>query len=100
MRDGGVSLLVQVHPRASREGLHGVRQGALVVRLTAPPVDGAANQALTRFLARLFRVAPSAVEIAAGTAARRKRVVLHGIALASVRERLAPAEGRLAAERQ
>jgi uncharacterized protein len=55
-----VTLRVRVQPRASRDALAGEREGALVVRLTAPPVEGAANEALARFLGRTLGVAPSA----------------------------------------
>ena len=48
--DAGLTLRVRVQPRASRDALSGEREGALVVRLTAPPVEGAANEALARFL--------------------------------------------------
>ena len=50
-----------------------------MVRLTAPPVEGAANEALVRFLGRGLGVAPSAVRIAAGTSGRSKRVAVSGI---------------------
>jgi uncharacterized protein (TIGR00251 family) len=86
--DGGVTLRVRVQPRASREGFAGVREGALLVRLTAPPVEGAANEALKRFLGKALRVAPSAVEVAAGAASRVKRVTVGGLTAAEVRARL------------
>ena len=87
--DDSVSLRVWVQPRASRDALGGERDGALVVRLTAPPVDGAANKALIRFLGRALGVAPSAVSIASGTGGRSKRVVVSGIDAATARRRLA-----------
>ena len=59
--EGGITLRVRVQPRASRDALGGEREGALVVRLTAPPVEGAANEALARFLGKALGVAPSAV---------------------------------------
>lgn len=89
--DGAVTLRVRVQPRASREGLGGVREGALVVRLTAPPVEGAANQALARFLGKALGVAPSAVSIAAGRASRNKLVTVKGLTGADVRARALPA---------
>jgi len=85
---GGVTLRVRVRPRASRDALAGEQQGALVVRLAAPPVDGAANQALARFLARVLGVAPSAVSIVTGEAARQKLVAVRGVSAVSARERL------------
>jgi uncharacterized protein len=88
-----VTLKVRVQPRAARDGLAGERQGALVVRLTAPPVEGAANDALRRFLGRTLGVAPSAVRIVSGTAARDKLVAVSGLDAAAVRARLAQAVG-------
>jgi uncharacterized protein (TIGR00251 family) len=85
---GQVVLRVRVQPRSSRNALGGERDGALVVRLTAPPVDGAANKALLRFLARSLRVAPSALRIATGAKGRDKRVSVRGLDAAAVVTRL------------
>lgn len=84
----GVTLKVRVQPRASRDAFGGEREGALVVRLTAPPVEGAANKALVRLLGRGLGVPPSAVQIAAGASGRSKRVVVAGIDAATARARL------------
>jgi uncharacterized protein (TIGR00251 family) len=84
----GITLRVRVQPRASRDAFGGEREGALVVRLTAPPVEGAANEALVRFLGRGLGVAPSAVRIAAGASGRSKRVAVAGIDVATARARL------------
>ena len=86
--DGGFTLRVRVQPRASREGLSGERDGALVVRLTAPPVEGAANEALSRFLGKALGVAPSAVRVVSGATGRNKVVSVSGLGAAAVRERL------------
>jgi hypothetical protein len=88
--DGGITLRVRVQPRASRDALSGEREGALVVRLTAPPVEGAANEALARFLGRTLGVAPSAVRVVSGTTGRNKRVSVAGVDAAAARERLCP----------
>ena len=90
IRDGaqGTTLRVRVQPRASHNALGGQREGALVVRLTTPPVEGAANRALTRRLGRTLRVAPSAVTIVSGGGARSKRVAVAGIDAETVRMRL------------
>lgn len=76
---GTVSFRVRVAPRASQDGLDGEYQGALKVRLTAPPVDDRANEALRRFLARRLRVPPSAVTIISGATSRTKLVSVAGI---------------------
>lgn len=89
-----MTLRVRVQPRASREALGGEREGALVVRLTAPPVEGAANQALTRLLGRALGVAPSAIQIVSGAAGRHKRVAVSGIDAATARKRLGAGMGK------
>jgi uncharacterized protein (TIGR00251 family) len=86
---GGVTLRVRVQPRASREGIGEVREGALVVRLTAPPVEGAANRALTKLLAKTLGVAPSAIDIVHGDRGRDKVVRVSGITARDTRERVA-----------
>jgi uncharacterized protein (TIGR00251 family) len=84
----GVTLRVRVQPRASKDALSGEREGALVVRLTAPPVEGKANEALARFLGKALGVAPSAVRVRSGTTGRNKVVSVAGIDAALARERL------------
>jgi uncharacterized protein len=86
---GGFTLRVRVQPRASRDALAGEREGALVVRLTAPPVEGAANEALARFLGKALGVAPSAVRVMSGASGRNKVVSVAGLDAAAARERLA-----------
>ena len=90
IRDGGVgaSLRVRVQPRASRNALVGEREGALVVRLTAPPVEGEANAALARFLGRALGVPPSSVRIRRGASGRDKLLLVEGLTAAAVRQRL------------
>jgi len=66
----------------------GERAGGLVVRLTAPPVEGAANVALARVLARRLRVAPSSVSLARGASGRDKLLLISGLSAADVRGRL------------
>lgn len=78
---GGVSLDVEVKVRASRTAVLGIRNGRLSVALAAPPVDGAANEALRRALADFFDVPRQAVQLAAGERSRRKRVELSGLTL-------------------
>jgi uncharacterized protein (TIGR00251 family) len=84
----GVTLRVRVQPRASKDALGGEREGALVVRLSAPPVEGAANEALARFLGKALGIAPSAVRILKGLTSRQKLVAVAGLDAATARERL------------
>jgi hypothetical protein len=86
---GGVSLRVRVSPRAARDEVAGERDGALVVRLTAPPVEGQANAALVRFLARRLGVAPSTVSVARGAKGRDKVLLVAGARADDVRASLA-----------
>jgi uncharacterized protein YggU (UPF0235/DUF167 family) len=77
-----------VLPRASKDALEGERAGALVVRLTAPPADGAANASLVRLLGRAAGVAPSSVKILRGASTREKLLLFGGVSAATLRERL------------
>jgi uncharacterized protein len=67
-------LAVRLQPRARRDEIVGERNGVLVVRVTAPPVDGRANAALCRLIAKAVGVAPSNVEIVRGHGSRDKVV--------------------------
>ncbi len=78
-RDGCVCFMVRVQPRASRDGMAGEIEGALKIRLTAPPVDDRANEALRRFLAAELNIAISAVRIAGGERSRTKRIEVRGV---------------------
>ncbi|MBN2368933.1 MAG: DUF167 domain-containing protein [Vicinamibacteria bacterium] len=80
----GVRLRIRVQPRASREELGNVRGGALVVRVTAPPVENAANAALVRLLARRLRVPASSMRIVRGGTGRDKLVEIDGVELQEV----------------
>jgi uncharacterized protein len=78
--DGNAVLFrVRVQPRASRDAIEGEHNGALKVRLTAPPVEGQANDSLRRLLAEHLNVAVSAVRIVAGKNNRNKRVSIAGV---------------------
>src|SRR5579863_4826209 len=78
--DGNAVLFrVRVQPRASRDAIEGEHDGALKVRLTAPPVEGRANDSLRRLLAEHLNVAVSAVRIVAGENSRNKRVSISGV---------------------
>lgn len=74
----GLVLRVVVQPRASRSQLCGIQGGELKLKLTAPPVDGAANACCQEFLAKLLRVPKSAVLIEAGESSRHKRIRVVG----------------------
>ena len=86
-KDGAV-LMVHVQPKASRTECVGVHGDALKIRVASPPVDGAANEELIRFLARELSVPPSAVHIESGAGGRRKRVALRGVTAETVMAKL------------
>lgn len=83
-RDGVVVFSVRVTPRARRDAIEGEYQGALKVRLTAPPVEDRANAALCRLLAESLNVSASAVRIVAGAKSRTKRVSIAGVSRAQI----------------
>jgi uncharacterized protein len=83
--NGRLSFLVRVQPRAAHNQLDGEWQGALRVRLNAPPVEGRANEALRRFLANCLNVPLAAVKIASGERNRVKRVEVQGVKPEQVR---------------
>jgi len=74
-----VTFCVRVQPRASRDEITGVVEGALRIRLTAPAVENRANEALCEFLAALLKRPKSAVRILSGDHSRTKRVVIEGV---------------------
>ena len=84
----GVVLKVQVQPRASRDEVVGPHGDALKIRITAAPVEGAANKHLLKFLAKKLRVARSQMSIASGATSRAKSIAIEGISAEEVRQRL------------
>ena len=81
----GVSFEVRVQPRSSRTEISGVQDGALRVRLTAPPVDGAANRQCVELLSRKMKIPKRAIRIASGASARRKRLKVLGMSMKEVK---------------
>lgn len=77
-------VLVRLQPRAGRDELAGMRNGALLVRVTAPPVDERANRALCKLIAKHAGVAPSNVTIVHGSHGRDKLVEVSGIDAAAL----------------
>ncbi len=85
---GAVTFQVKVHPRAKKDALTGVHGDALKLALTAPPVEGRANDAVVEFFADLLRLPRSSVTIAAGQTSRNKVVRITGITADALRQRL------------
>jgi len=90
----GIILGIRVIPRAGKSGLAGTRGEALLVRLHAPPVEGAANQELIEVIATALAVPKRAVSIVSGERSRQKRVRVTGIDAATASSRLASPEHR------
>jgi uncharacterized protein len=84
-----VRLSLRVQPRASRNEIVGWQDATLKLRVTAPPVDGAANAAIARLLARALGVSPSSISVVKGRQAREKIVEVAGLGAAEIRRRLA-----------
>lgn len=85
-RDGErVSFTIRVTPRASANAVGGEREGALLVRVTAPPVEGQANDAVVKLLAEALDLAPTAIRVERGAAGRTKRVSVPQSAVAALR---------------
>ena len=84
----GITLEVRVVTRSGRSGIAGARGGALLVRLNAPPVDGAANRELIELMAKALGVSRSAVSLVTGQRSRQKRVAISGIDATTAKARL------------
>jgi uncharacterized protein len=84
----GARLQLRVQPRASRDEIAGITGGAIRVRLMAPPVDGAANDALLRLLAARLDLPRSALTLVSGHTGRTKVVAVDGVSAEEVGRRL------------
>lgn len=84
-RDGRAHFAVRLIPRAARNAVGGVRDGVLHVRVTAAPVDGAANRALIDLLAKVLRLGPTLIRIESGAMSSRKRLSVPNDALERLR---------------
>jgi hypothetical protein len=84
----GCEIAVRLQPRARANEIVGERDGVIVVRVTAPPVDGRANEALCRLIARRARVGVRRVAVVRGAGAREKVVRVEGIGVRELRTAL------------
>ena len=84
----GTLLAVKLQPRASRNEILAAQGGELRIRVTAPPVDAAANEALLRLLAETLDLPRRSVELVRGHTSRHKTLRLHGISASEARGRL------------
>lgn len=85
----GAAIAVRVTPRASRNEITQILEdGTIKIRITAPPVEGKANEALLRYLAEVLDISPSSLEIVAGQSGRDKWISILGLDSAMVQERI------------
>jgi len=84
----GVTFAIRVHPRARKNSITGELGDALKVALTAPPIDGRANEACIEFFANLLAVQRSAVSIVSGETSRNKVIRVTGLSAEAVRSKL------------
>ena len=87
----GITFAVKVHPRARKNAITGIVGDTLKLALTAPPIEGKANQAAIEFFADLFAIPRSSVTIASGETSRNKVVRISSLSRASVDQRLSAA---------
>src|SRR5215469_6155915 len=85
----GVTFTVKVHPRARKNAITGTVGEALKLALTAPPVEGRANQAVVEFFADLFEIPRSSVTIASGARGRRKVIRVKDVSKQAIEDKLA-----------
>jgi hypothetical protein len=81
---GAITFAVRVHPRAKKTSITGELGDALKLAITAPPVEGKANEACIEFFAKLLKVPRSSVTIAAGQSSRNKVIRIAGVARADI----------------
>jgi uncharacterized protein (TIGR00251 family) len=85
-KDGSISFPVRVIPRASQSEIVGEHDGALKIKIAAPPVDGAANAELIKLLASKFNVSKGDIEITGGETSKKKRIKIRNLSESKFRE--------------
>ncbi|MGB7203183.1 MAG: DUF167 domain-containing protein [Pyrinomonadaceae bacterium] len=85
-KDGSISFPVRVIPRASRSEIVGEHDGAMKIKIAAPPVDGAANTELIKLLANKFNVSKGDIEITGGETSKNKRIKITNLSESKFRE--------------
>ena len=84
----GLTFDIQVIPHASRAEISGVQEGALKIKVTAPPVEGAANEACIKLLAKELGLKKSRMEISSGAKSRKKTVMIKDISKAELETKI------------
>jgi uncharacterized protein len=88
VRPDGVLLSIKVQPRSSRNEITGLQGSELRIKVTAPPVDAAANEAVVRFLAEILDCPRNHIELLRGHTSRHKIVKLHGLSASQLLSKL------------
>lgn len=88
--NNSATITIYVQPKASRNRIVGLHGDAVKISITAPPVDGKANESVVRFFAKLLKIPKSAITIISGETGRTKRLLLSGISATEVRETIDP----------
>ena len=84
----GCRIFFYARPRASRTKIAGLHGGRVKIQISAPPVDGAANEEVIAFLSKKLGLRKSDIELAAGDSGKRKTIIAHGINAAQAKEML------------
>ena len=84
----GAEIDVRVIPRAKKTAIDGVRDGAILIRVAAPPVDDAANDAVVEFLSETLRLPRRSIRIVSGARGRSKRISIDGIQVSTLKAQL------------
>ena len=79
MSENYINIQVQIQPRSSKDQIIGIHDGKLKIKITAPPVDGKANESLIEFLAKTFKISKSNIEILKGHTSKLKTIKLLGV---------------------
>lgn len=87
-KDGAVSLMIQVQPRAASNRVAGLQGDALKLCITSPPVDGKANEAVISLLAKILKIPKASISIQSGKQGRKKRILLSDCSIAGIRAAL------------
>lgn len=85
---GGTKIVLFIQPKSSKNEIVGPHNGALKIRVAAPPIEGRANEELIEFLAKALKLPKRSVEILKGDTGRNKTVHVAGLSAAEVKARL------------
>ena len=88
LTDGSVRLALYVQPRASRTKINGVFDDCLKIAVAAPPVDGKANGAVVKFLAKILHIPAKNIVIKSGAQSKRKKVIVQSVGADIIRDTL------------